>query len=65
MTAPYLVSRYAHSRLYRWQWRCLHAHHIGVNPNPVCCPAGGLARSEGEATTKADAHVQTHTREPS
>ena len=62
---PYRVSRYAHSRLYRWQWRCLHAEFVGVDPNPAHCPEGGLARSEGEANTKAAEHARTHDRSAS
>lgn len=64
MADLYRVSRYTHSRIYRWQWWCLHAEHVGVNPNPVRCPEGGVARSEDEATAKAAAHAQTHGREP-
>jgi hypothetical protein len=58
--AEYRVSRYAHSRIYRWQWRCLHAEHVGVNPNPVRCPEGGVARSEDEANRTAAEHAQAH-----
>lgn len=64
MNLPYRVSRYAHSRLYRWQWRCLHTERVGVNPNPVSCPEGGVARSEDEAITKATEHAQTHAEGP-
>jgi hypothetical protein len=62
---PYRVSRYAHSRIYRWQWRCLQAEHVGVNPNPVRCPEGGVARSEDEAVEKAVRHAATHGARPS
>lgn len=55
MASPYRVSRYTHSRIYHWQWRCLHTG----------CPEGGLARSKDEATVKADAHARTHPEEPS
>lgn len=60
MSRLYRVTRYAHSRVYHWQWRCLHAEHVGVDPNPVRCPEGGLARSEDEAARKATEHAQTH-----
>lgn len=59
----YRVSRYAHSRLYRWQWRCLHTRHVGVDPNPVPCLGGGLARSEDEAIDRAARHAATHDEE--
>lgn len=52
---PYRVSRYAHSRIYRWQWRCLHAR----------CPEGGVGRSEDEAVEKAAGHAATHGARPS
>jgi hypothetical protein len=56
----YRVSRYPHSRIYHWQWRCLHTRTVGVDPNPSQCPEGGLARSEGQAAERAGEHAATH-----
>ncbi|MFC5217288.1 hypothetical protein [Streptomyces coerulescens] len=50
----YRVSRYTHSRIHPWQWRCLHG----------ACLAGGTSRSEAEATTEAAEHARTHDEEP-
>ncbi|MBE4761703.1 hypothetical protein [Streptomyces caniscabiei] len=60
MSRLYQVTRYAHSRIYHWQWRCLYTKTAGSDPNSVRCPEGGFARSEDEATRKAAEHAQTH-----
>lgn len=61
MTADaYEVRRNPHSRIYRWQWRCLHTQQTGIAP-PSRCTQWGLGRSEADAEAGAAAHAASHT----